>query len=154
MKYICLCTLAAALGGLLFGYDTAVVNGSIEYLVQDFNLSVGLEGWAASSALIGCIFGAMLAGVIGDRFGRKKAMLICAALFTVSAVGSATPETLSVFIWARFIGGLGVGGASMLSPMYIAEIAPEKIRGRLGFDIPVGYCSGASGRVPGQYVHS
>jgi sugar porter (SP) family MFS transporter len=119
------------LGGFLFGYDTAVVNGSIEYLVQDFDLSAGLEGWAASSALIGCIFGAMFAGMIGDRFGRKRAMLLCAALFTVSAVGSAIPQTLSFFVWARFIGGLGVGGASMLSPMYIAEISPEKIRGRL-----------------------
>lgn len=131
MKYILVCTSAATLGGFLFGYDTAVVNGSIEYLVRDFDLSAGLEGWAASSALIGCIFGAMLAGIIGDRFGRKKALLLCAVLFTVSAVGSAIPRTLTFFVWARFIGGLGVGGASMLSPMYIAEIAPEKIRGRL-----------------------
>jgi len=131
MRYICICTFAAALGGFLFGYDTAVVNGSIEYLVLHFDLSAGLEGWAASSALIGCIFGAMLAGMIGDRFGRKRALLLCAVLFTVSAVGSAIPRTLSFFVWARFIGGLGVGGASMLSPMYIAEISPEKIRGRL-----------------------
>ena len=131
MRYILICTSAAALGGFLFGYDTAVVNGAIEYLKLHFDLSAGLKGWAASSALIGCIFGAATAGMIGDRFGRKKALLLCAVLFTISAVGSAIPRTLTFFVWARFIGGLGVGGASMLSPMYIAEISPEKIRGRL-----------------------
>jgi len=131
MKFVLICTFGAALGGLLFGYDTAVVNGSIKYLEIYFSLSAGLKGWAASSALIGCIFGAMFAGALSDRFGRKRIMILCAVLFTVSAIGSAIPRTLTFFVWARFIGGLGVGGASMLSPMYIAEIAPEKIRGRL-----------------------
>jgi SP family arabinose:H+ symporter-like MFS transporter len=131
MRYIFMCTLVAALGGLLFGYDTAVINGAIKYVQIHFGLSAALKGWAAASALVGCIFGAMFAGLVGDRFGRRKSLMLCAVLFSISAIFSAVPQTLTQFVWARFIGGLGVGGASMLAPLYIAEIAPEKIRGRL-----------------------
>lgn len=129
--YLMMLTGVAALGGLLFGYDTAVISGAVGFLQTHFQLGAGLKGWAASSALIGCIFGAMFAGIAGDRFGRKKSLIICAILFFVSAVGSAIPVTLNQFIWARFIGGIGVGGVSILTPLYIAEISPGRIRGRL-----------------------
>jgi len=121
----------AALGGLLFGYDTAVIAGAIGYLQIKFNLSAAMVGWAASSAIWGCILGAMVAGYLSDRIGRKKVLLITAVLFSVSAIGSAIPNNLTQFILARFIGGVGVGAASMLSPLYISEVAPAKIRGTL-----------------------
>lgn len=126
-----LITLVAALGGLLFGYDTAVISGAIGYLSEKFELSAAMMGWAASSAIVGCIFGAMFAGGLSDRFGRRKVLMLTAVLFGISAIGSAIPDNLTKFAIARFIGGLGVGAASMLSPLYITEIAPASIRGRL-----------------------
>jgi MFS transporter, SP family, arabinose:H+ symporter len=128
---IYLISAVAALGGLLFGYDTAVISGSIGFIQKKFELSAAMTGWAASSAIWGCVVGALLAGYVSDLFGRKKILLVTAVLFAASAIGSAIPENLSQFIFARFVGGLGVGAASMLSPLYIAEIAPSKIRGRL-----------------------
>jgi MFS transporter, SP family, arabinose:H+ symporter len=130
-RTIYLLTTVAALGGLLFGYDTAVISGAIGYLRVRFELSAAMTGWAASSAIIGCIFGAMFAGGLSDRFGRKKILFLTAILFGISAVGSAIPENISQFAVARFIGGLGVGAASILSPLYITEMAPASIRGRL-----------------------
>lgn len=124
-------TVVAALGGLLFGYDTAVIAGAIGFLQEKFNLSPALVGWAASSAIWGCILGAMVAGYASDRWGRKKILLITAVLFFISALWSAMATDFTTFIIARFIGGVGVGAASMLSPLYISEIAPAKIRGRL-----------------------
>ncbi len=131
LRFLILATGTAALGGLLFGYDTAVVNGAIEYLRIHFDLTAAEHGWAASSALIGCIFGAALAGVLSDFAGRKRALLLTAFLFFVSAVFSAFPESLNQFVIARFIGGVGVGAASLLAPLYIAEISPAHMRGRL-----------------------
>ncbi len=130
-RSVILVSIVAALGGLLFGYDTAVVSGAIGFLETHFGLSAGMKGWAASSALIGCIPGAMFAGVVNDAIGRKKTLIICAVLFAISAIGTAIPTTLNEFVWYRFIGGLGVGAVSMTSPLYIAEIAPEHMRGRL-----------------------
>lgn len=130
-KYIYLISSVAALGGLLFGYDTAVIAGAIGFLREKFQLSAAMMGWAASSAIIGCVFGAMFAGKLSDEFGRKKVLILTAILFAVSAIGSAIPNTLTQFVAARFIGGLGVGAASMLSPLYISEIAPASVRGRL-----------------------
>ena len=121
----------AAIGGLLFGYDTAVIAGVIGYLQIKFSLSPAMVGWAASSAIWGCIFGAMFAGYVSDTIGRKKALLITAVLFFISAVAASFANNLTQFILARFVGGLGIGAASMLSPLYISEIAPAKIRGRL-----------------------
>ncbi|QNN24093.1 sugar porter family MFS transporter [Planctomycetales bacterium ZRK34] len=130
--YVLLLTGVAALGGLLFGYDTAVINGANDLLREHFQIvDDALYGWVCSSALVGCIFGAMGAGFLGDHLGRRRSLLICAALFAVSAVGSAIPTSVSQFVIFRIIGGLGVGAASMLSPMYIAEIAPACWRGRL-----------------------
>jgi SP family arabinose:H+ symporter-like MFS transporter len=131
MKYVYLLTTVAALGGLLFGYDTAVIAGAIGFLQTKFELSAAMKGWAASSAIIGCIYGAAGAGYLSDTFGRKKGLMISAVLFTISAIGSAIPETLTQFAIARFIGGLGVGAASMLSPLFITELAPAKVRGKL-----------------------
>ena len=131
LRYILLLTLAAAFGGFLFGYDTAVIAGAIGFLRIHFSLSAGFTGWAASSVLVGCMFGAILAGPLGDRIGRKPSLLLCALLFGLSSVASAIPQTLGQFAWARFAGGMAIGAASILSPIYIAEVSPEKIRGRL-----------------------
>ena len=131
MKYVYLVTTVAALGGLLFGYDTAVIAGAIGFLQSKFELSSAMIGWAASSAIWGCLFGAMFAGYASDKLGRKKVLLATAILFSLSAIGSALPNNLTQFVTARFIGGLGVGAASMLSPLYISEIAPAKLRGML-----------------------
>ncbi len=130
-SYATLLSCVAALGGLLFGYDTAVISGAIGFLRACFNLGPADTGFAASSALIGCILGAAAAGPLSDRYGRKRALLLSAALFTISGVGSAIPQTLVQFNVARVLGGLGIGMASLLSPLYIAEIAPPDIRGRL-----------------------
>ncbi|MFM8373440.1 MAG: MFS transporter, partial [Bacteroidota bacterium] len=129
MRTVYLLTAVAALGGLLFGYDTAVISGAIGYLKIRFELSAVMTGWAASSAIIGCIFGAMFAGWASDRFGRKKVLIVTAILFLVSAIGAAVPESLTQFAVFRFIGGLGIGAASMVSPLYITELAPASIRG-------------------------
>jgi sugar porter (SP) family MFS transporter len=123
--------MVAALGGLLFGYDTGVINGSLKFVQLKFELSPAMKGFAASSALLACIFGAAFAGMLSDRLGRKKVLILSAILFLISAVGTALPKSLIQFIIFRVIGGLGVGAASMTSPMYIAEISPARIRGRM-----------------------
>jgi len=131
VAYVVLLALVAALGGLLFGYDTAVISGAIGFLQTRFDLNAVMKGWAASCALIGCILGACCAGALSDHFGRKKVLLVTAVLFAVSAVGSAIPRNLTELVVARIVGGVGVGMASMLSPLYIAEVSPARIRGRL-----------------------
>ncbi len=129
--YVFVLASVAALGGLLFGYDTAVISGAIGYLSDFFGLDAPMRGWAASSALVGCIAGACFAGVLSDWMGRKKVLIVSAVLFTVSAILSGVPQNLTQFAIARIIGGFGVGAASMLSPLYIAEVSPAAIRGRL-----------------------
>ena len=144
-------TFVATLGGLLFGYDTAVISGAVTSIDANFidpqHLSEtarsSLSGWTVSSALLGCIIGALVAGWVSNAIGRKGGMLVAGALFLVSAAGSAYPEfglgpiggmgpaALTPFILYRILCGVGVGIASMLSPLYIAEIAPSRIRGRL-----------------------
>ena len=119
------------MGGLLFGYDTAVISGAIGFLRIHFQLSAAEMGWAASSALVGCIVGAGIAGVVSDYAGRRKAMIVAAVLFAASAIWSAFAPDVSQFAAARILGGIGVGMASMLSPLYIAEVSPAEIRGRL-----------------------
>ncbi|MCE7043758.1 sugar porter family MFS transporter [Dyadobacter sp. CY312] len=131
IPYIILITSVAAFGGFLFGYDTAVIAGAIGYLQIKFNLSPLMVGWAASSAIWGCVLGAMSAGYLSDRFGRRAVLLGTAVLFAVPAYGSAIANDLTTFIIMRLLGGIGVGAASMLCPMYISEIAPSNIRGRL-----------------------
>lgn len=131
MRFVYLITAVAALGGLLFGYDTAVISGAIGFLRTKFELSAAMTGWAASSAIVGCIFGAMFAGYLSDQWGRKTVLMITAVLFAVSAIGSALPENLLQFGIFRFIGGMGIGAASMVSPLYITEVSPARIRGKL-----------------------
>lgn len=131
LAYLILICFVATLGGLLFGYDTAVIAGAIGFLKQHFGLSAIQEGWTAASALAGCAVGALLAGVMSDYLGRKKVLILCAISFVVSAIGSAIPDSQFVFVIFRALGGIGVGAASMTSPMYIAEVSPAKIRGRM-----------------------
>jgi len=131
LAYVFLLTFVAALGGLLFGYDTAVIAGAIGHLKTHFALTPLGEGFAAACALAGCAVGAGAAGFLNDRFGRKKVLILAGLAFFVSALGTALPRTLTEFILFRLLGGLGVGAASITSPMYIAEIAPSRIRGRM-----------------------
>ena len=150
-SYLFKLTLVATLGGLLFGYDTAVISGTVSSLESFFVLPFGLDemsanarlGFVVSSALIGCIIGGISGGIISKKLGRRNGLVLAAVLFLLSAIGSAMPEMflkpigeanhtfIYVFIIYRIIGGIGVGLASMLSPLYIAEISPAKIRGKL-----------------------
>ncbi|MEH6382551.1 MAG: sugar porter family MFS transporter, partial [Dietzia cercidiphylli] len=125
-------SLVAALGGFLFGFDTAVINGAVDAVQETFGMNAGLTGFVVSSALLGCIAGAYLAGRLADRWGRTRVMVLASALFTVSAIGSGLAfGPWDLILW-RVVGGLGVGAASVIAPAYIAEVAPPSIRGRLG----------------------
>ncbi len=167
-SYLALVCLVAALGGLLFGYDTAVIAGAIGFLKDHFRLTPLLVGWAASCALLGCVLGVCVAGFFSDGLGRKKTLVLAGLLFLASAVGTARPEwfvpaddagsyaralawlgglmtrwfgtptdgtavpaAFVIFVLFRILGGVGVGVASMASPMYIAEITPARVRGRM-----------------------
>ncbi|MER7797708.1 sugar porter family MFS transporter [Microbacterium sp. NPDC096154] len=124
--------IAAALGGFLFGFDTAVINGAVDALAGDFALDATLKGFAVSSALLGCAVGAWFAGAMANRWGRVPVMLVAATLFLISAIGSGIAfGVVDLTIW-RVVGGLGVGAASVIAPAYIAEVSPAHIRGRLG----------------------
>ncbi|MBZ5516065.1 MAG: sugar porter family MFS transporter [Acidobacteriia bacterium] len=124
-------TVVAALGGLLFGFDTAVIAGTTQALSRTFNLSPGSLGLTVASALWGTTLGAMLVGIPGDRYGRRDSLRAMAVLYLVSALGCAFAWNWESLVWFRFMEGLGIGGSSVLGPMYIAEIAPAKWRGRL-----------------------
>ena len=130
-NYIFLISAIAALGGLLFGFDTAVISGTTPFIKPYFNLDDLWLGWTVSSLLGGCIIGVISAGKPSDLFGRKKTLMSAAVLFAFSAIGSALARELSFFIACRVAGGFGVGIASMLSPMYISEVSPAESRGRL-----------------------
>ncbi len=140
--YVYKATIVAAVGGLLFGYDTAVVAGAIGFIEKLYNLSPAMKGWVASCALIGCIIGAMFSGVMSDKFGRKKLLIAAGLMFAISSAGILAPLSLSWFVFFRLIGGIGIGTASMIAPMYIAEIAPAEIRGRLVSVNQLGIVSG------------
>jgi SP family arabinose:H+ symporter-like MFS transporter len=129
--FITLISIVAALGGLLFGFDTAIISGTIPFIKRHFGLDGYTLGWAVSCILIGCFLGALIAGKLAEAYGRRFVLIICAILFAVSGIGAGLADSLSVFILFRIIGGLGVGAAAMVSPMYIAEVAPAAWRGRL-----------------------
>src|SRR5438876_4003826 len=132
--YLVKSTVVAALGGLLFGFDTAVISGTTGALRQTFQLSPGMLGITVASALWGTVIGSMLAGFPGDRLGRRDSLRLMAILYFVSALGCAAAWNWPSLVAFRFIGGLGIGGSSVLGPMYIAVIAPDNIRGRhVGF---------------------
>jgi MFS family permease len=132
-------SLIAAMGGLLFGFDTAVISGAEQKLQELFQPAVGLSddarafwhGFLVASALIGTVMGSVLVGKPIDRYGRRYVMFVLAILYLASAVGSALAWNWYSFIFFRWLGGLGIGGASVASPMYIAEISPARVRGRL-----------------------
>lgn len=129
--YLGLITLVASLGGLLFGFDVAVISGVLPFIEKQFHLTPLQEGWFVSSALIGCIIGVAFSGGLSDRIGRKKLLFIAAILFLFSAVGCSLLYQLHSLILARLTGGVGIGIASIIVPLYLSEIAPAAIRGRL-----------------------
>ncbi|TBN06863.1 MFS transporter [Hyunsoonleella flava] len=131
-KYLLFLALVSAMGGFLFGYDWVVIGGAKPFYELFFDIASEptLQGWAMSSALIGCILGAVISGIVADKLGRKLPLIFSAALFTISAFGTGYVDSFTPFIMYRLIGGLGIGMASTLSPMYIAEIAPAKYRGQ------------------------
>lgn len=130
--YIAYVSLIAALGGFLFGYDWVVIGGAKPFYEAYFNLTSSFQiGWAMSNALVGCLIGAAISGYITDKLGRKKVLIIAGFLFTLSAVATAIAETFSFFVLMRMAGGVAIGLASTVSPMYIAEMAPSTHRGKL-----------------------
>lgn len=141
-KILIRCTIASSLGGLLFGYDTVIINGAMLDLVKNFNLTPAIQGWTVSSALVGCLIGAILIGKPGDFFGAQRLLQILAVMFFASAAGCGLAPTISVFIVFRFIGGLAIGGASVLCPVYISEISPPRHRGLLASTFQLAIVSG------------
>lgn len=129
--YLYLVCLVAALGGFLFGFDTAVISGTISLVTRDFGLDAVSEGWFVSCALLGCIIGVIVSGKLSDRFGRKIVMIISALLFLVSALGCMYADFFASLITFRLIGGIGIGVASMVSPLYISEFSPSRLRGTM-----------------------
>lgn len=132
VAYVILLAATAALGGLLFGFDIAIITGAGPFLTEHFKLSDLSLGWAFSSLLFGCVLGSTIAGRLTDFYGRKKLLLVVAVLFAITSLGSGVAPSFTSFVVARFIGGLAVGGASILSPMYVAEVSPPSLRGRMG----------------------
>ena len=130
-NYINTLAIIASLGGFLFGYDTAVISGTINFVSTQFHLDAISTGWYVSSALVGCISGVAMAGVLSDKYGRKKVLILSALFFGVSAIGCTFAIGFNDLVLYRFIGGLGIGVASMVSPLYISELSPAHKRGRL-----------------------
>ena len=129
-NYIIGISFISALGGYLFGFDFAVISGALPFLRTEFQLDAWWEGFLTGSLALGCIIGCLMAGNIADKYGRRPGLMLSAAIFAISSLGMAFSEGLSIFVMMRFAAGIGVGMASMLSPMYIAEISPAPVRGR------------------------
>lgn len=131
-SYLAFLAITGALGGLLFGFDIAIITGAGPFIAHTFSLNdLGL-GWAFSSLLFGCVLGCFIAGKLTDRYGRKKLLILVATLFALTSVATALAGNFTIFVTARFLGGVAVGGVSLLSPMYVAEVAPPHLRGRMG----------------------
>ncbi len=129
--YVVFLSVVAAIGGILFGYDTAVISGTTEIVKTQFGLSTGMEGWYVGCALIGSIIGVLVAGMLSDFLGRKKTMLIAALMFSVSAIGCAISANFTQLVIYRMIGGFGIGIVSIVSPIYISEVSPARVRGTM-----------------------
>ncbi|OCG02078.1 sugar porter family MFS transporter [Gilliamella sp. wkB112] len=132
MTYVMLCCSVAALGGFLLGYDTSVISGAIEPLSRHYELSPAETGWAVSNVIIGCIIGCFTAGGLCDKLGRKKSLIITAILFVLSVLGTAYATSFTMFVLFRMLGGFCIGLASVITPTYLAEMAPSMYRGRVG----------------------
>lgn len=133
LRYIWLISIVAALGGLLFGWDWVVIGGAKPFFERFFHIetNAALSGWANSCALIGCLVGALMTGMLSDKFGRRRLLAVSAGLFAITSVGNGLASTFGIFIFWRILGGVAIGLASGLSPMYISEVAPASMRGRL-----------------------
>ena len=131
-KYTILISIVAALGGLLFGFDTAVIAGALQYLKPLFQLNDAQIGLVVAAASLGCIPGALFAGRLADRFGRKRLMIVTSILYIIAAIGSGIASSYDQLVMYRLVGGVAIGMASTLAPIYISEVAPPKFRGRLG----------------------
>lgn len=142
--YLTFVCVVSALGGLLFGFDTVVISGTVTSVTSQFELSDWLKGFFVAAALVGCMLGAGMAGSISDSFGRKKVLILSSALFLVTAIGCAVAWDKYSLLIFRFIGGMGIGVASMVCPLYISEISPARVRGRMvtlfQFAITIGIC--------------
>lgn len=152
MAFIALIVAVATIGGFMFGYDSGVINGTQDGLEQAFNLSALGTGFNVGAILLGCAFGAFAAGRLADAIGRRTVMQIAAVLFIVSAIWAGAADTSAHFILARFIGGLGVGAASVLSPAYISEVTPAGIRGRLSSVQQIMIITGLTGAFVANYA--
>ena len=129
--FIVFITIVATIGGFLFGFDSGVINGTVDGLVAAFNSDNAVTGFNVASMLLGCAIGAAAAGALSDAFGRRTMMMVAAALFIISAWGSGVASASGEFVFYRILGGLAVGAASVMAPAYISEIAPAHLRGRL-----------------------
>ena len=129
--YVVFLSVVAAIGGILFGYDTAVISGTTEIVKMQFGLTTGGEGWYVGCALIGSIAGVLVAGMLSDFLGRKKTMLISALLFSISAIGCAVCGDFTQLVIFRIVGGVGIGIVSIVSPIYISEVSPARVRGTM-----------------------
>lgn len=130
-SYVILISCAAALGGLLFGYDTAVISGAVGFLQIKFSLTSAEVGWVTSCILIGCAIGVSVAGVLSDLFGRKKILALSAIIFALSSLGAAFSSSYLILVIWRMLAGIGIGLTSLITPLYIAEMAPSEVRGKL-----------------------
>ena len=152
IAFIAAIVAVATIGGFMFGYDSGVINGTQEGLESAFNLSALGTGFNVGAILLGCAVGAFLAGRLADRIGRRNVMMISAVLFIISALGTGAASSSAIFIIARFIGGLGVGAASVLSPAYISEVTPANIRGRLSSLQQIMIITGLTGAFLANYI--
>lgn len=152
MGFIVLIVAVATIGGFMFGYDSGVINGTQDGLESAFNLSALGTGFNVGAILLGCAFGAFGAGRLSDMIGRKGVMLVAAVMFIISAIWAGAADTSAHFIIARFIGGLGVGAASVLAPAYISEVTPASIRGRLSSIQQIMIITGLTGAFVANYA--
>src|SRR6478752_6489450 len=131
ITYVIFLSIVGAIGGFLFGYDLAVISGTIEQVSKQFRLDKMMEGWYVGCALIGSIAGVVLAGKLSDTLGRKKTLLIAAVMFTASTFFCMFITSFGALVWCRILGGIAIGIASIISPLYISEVSPSRFRGTL-----------------------
>src|SRR5216684_2905734 len=151
LRYVWLISIVAAMGGLLFGWDWVVIGGAKPFFQRYFELTSEAQiGWANSCALLGCLIGALVAGALSDNFGRKRLLIVAALLFAMTSLGNALASNFAIFIGWRIFGGVAIGLASNLSPMYIAEVAPAPIRGKL---VAINQLTVVMGILLAQYIN-